>query len=151
MSVYNGSLPLSDDWSGYLAQAQQFTPTPRLALLALLNVPIFAVVLNILWQFVCVFYGISSDAANSMDRCLRVTVLCRLSSSIGSPSSVRPYRTATTRLDSSLNVEKKCVLSTFDSRIHLNLLSNSMAMCSRLFSSAGKSPSLLVPREITLS
>ena len=54
MALYNDSLPLSDYWSGFLAQAQQFTPTPRLALLVLLNVPVFAVVLNIFWQLVCI-------------------------------------------------------------------------------------------------
>ena len=52
MAFYNGSLPLSDAWPGYLGQAQQFTLTPRVILLALLNIPVFAVVFNILWQLV---------------------------------------------------------------------------------------------------
>jgi len=52
MSYYNGSLPVSDYWSGYVAQAQ-LPSTPRLALLALLNIPIFAILLNVIWQLVC--------------------------------------------------------------------------------------------------
>jgi sterol 14-demethylase len=51
MSYYNGSLPVSDYWSGYAAQAQ-LPSTPRLALLALLNIPVFAILLNVIWQLV---------------------------------------------------------------------------------------------------
>jgi sterol 14-demethylase len=51
MSHYNGSLPVSDYWSGYVVQAQ-LPSTPRLALLVLLNIPIFAILLNVLWQLV---------------------------------------------------------------------------------------------------
>ncbi|KAF7979167.1 hypothetical protein HWV62_43431 [Athelia sp. TMB] len=49
MSSYaNGSIS-SEMWSSYVSQAQ-FSPTPRMALLALVNLPILAIVLNVLWQ-----------------------------------------------------------------------------------------------------
>lgn len=46
------ALPV-DGWAGYAAEAQKHLPPPtRLALLCLLNVPILAVVLNVLKQLV---------------------------------------------------------------------------------------------------
>ncbi|KZP22784.1 cytochrome P450 [Athelia psychrophila] len=47
-SYYNGSIS-SEIWSGYISQAQ-FSPTPRMALLAMVNIPIIAIILNVLWQ-----------------------------------------------------------------------------------------------------
>lgn len=42
------------DWSGYLTEAHKYLPdsTPRLALLAFINIPIIAIVLNVLRQLV---------------------------------------------------------------------------------------------------
>lgn len=51
MSYYNGSLPGSEYWAGYVAQAEM-PSTPRLALLAMVNIPVIAIVFNILWQLV---------------------------------------------------------------------------------------------------
>jgi sterol 14-demethylase len=58
MSSYNGSSPVSefwspvsDYWSGYVTQAQ-LPSTPRLALLALFNIPILAILLNVVWQLI---------------------------------------------------------------------------------------------------
>ncbi|KAK7018542.1 lanosterol 14-alpha-demethylase [Favolaschia claudopus] len=48
-SAFNASSPLSDVWSGYLAQAQQ-VPSSRWMILALVNTPILAVFFNVLWQ-----------------------------------------------------------------------------------------------------
>ncbi|ESK93985.1 lanosterol 14-alpha-demethylase [Moniliophthora roreri MCA 2997] len=46
----NGSIPIVKDlWSGYLAQAQEL-PTTRLLLLAAINLPALAIVLNVLRQ-----------------------------------------------------------------------------------------------------
>ncbi|KAF7327900.1 Lanosterol 14-alpha-demethylase [Mycena kentingensis (nom. inval.)] len=45
----NGTSPLADVWSGYLAQAQQL-PRERWLLLAFINAPILAIVFNALWQ-----------------------------------------------------------------------------------------------------
>jgi len=46
------SIPIVPDaWAGYLAQAKDL-PTSRLALLALVNIPVLAIVLNVLWQLV---------------------------------------------------------------------------------------------------
>jgi sterol 14alpha-demethylase len=48
----NGSIPIVKDlWSGYLAQAQEL-PTTRLLLLAAINLPLLAIVLNVLRQVV---------------------------------------------------------------------------------------------------
>ncbi|KAJ7649989.1 lanosterol 14-alpha-demethylase [Roridomyces roridus] len=48
-SALNSSNPLHDVWSGYIAQAQQ-VPNSRWLILALINAPVFAIVLNVLWQ-----------------------------------------------------------------------------------------------------
>ncbi|KDQ59347.1 hypothetical protein JAAARDRAFT_68830 [Jaapia argillacea MUCL 33604] len=45
----------ADAWSGFLAEAQSHIPTtfsPRLILLAFVNVPVIAVLVNVLWQLV---------------------------------------------------------------------------------------------------
>lgn len=43
-----------DGWAGYAAEAHKYLPPPsRLALLCLINVPLLAVVLNVLRQLVC--------------------------------------------------------------------------------------------------
>ncbi|KAI9511821.1 cytochrome P450 [Russula earlei] len=46
--------PLHDTWSGYLVEAQRYLPnsTSRFALLAFINIPLIAVVLNVLRQLV---------------------------------------------------------------------------------------------------
>jgi hypothetical protein len=50
----NSSIPYIDVWSTYLPDAQAYFPQSnyRLTLLLLVNVPIVAVALNVLWQFV---------------------------------------------------------------------------------------------------
>ncbi|KAJ7170930.1 lanosterol 14-alpha-demethylase [Mycena crocata] len=48
-SAMNASNPLSDVWSGYLAQAQE-VPRSRWLILALVNTPILAILFNALWQ-----------------------------------------------------------------------------------------------------
>lgn len=57
--VANGTIPLSDAWSGYLAHAQaQLSPlNTKLVLLFFVNVPILAIVLNVLRQLVREFLG----------------------------------------------------------------------------------------------
>lgn len=47
-------LPAHGDWSGYLAEAHKYLPdsTLRIALLAFINIPIIAIVLNVLRQLV---------------------------------------------------------------------------------------------------
>ena len=56
----NGSMPLSDHWSGYLAHAQANLPplNSRFALIAILNIPLIVIILNALAQLVrtTVFY-----------------------------------------------------------------------------------------------
>lgn len=47
-----GPLTIPDAWSGYLAQAQEIAST-RVLLLALVNIPLLAIVFNVLWQLVC--------------------------------------------------------------------------------------------------
>ncbi|KAA1467603.1 cytochrome P450 [Dentipellis sp. KUC8613] len=47
------AIPSSDAWSGYLAEAHKHLPTtPRLILLALVNIPVLAIVLNVLRQLI---------------------------------------------------------------------------------------------------
>jgi sterol 14-demethylase len=55
MSVNATAVPLDDAWNGFLASAEAHLPQSpvRLALLALVNIPILAIVLNVLWQWVC--------------------------------------------------------------------------------------------------
>ncbi|KAJ7679053.1 lanosterol 14-alpha-demethylase [Mycena polygramma] len=48
-ATLNSSNPLSDVWSGYLAQAQE-VPRSRWMILALINAPILAILFNALWQ-----------------------------------------------------------------------------------------------------
>ncbi len=47
-------LPAHDAWSGYLAEVHQYLPdsTPRVVLLAFINIPVIAIVLNVLRQLV---------------------------------------------------------------------------------------------------
>jgi sterol 14alpha-demethylase len=62
MAYYNASLPDSEYWSGYVSQAQLLS-TPRLVLLALINIPVFAIILNVVWQLVrdtVVFWHVNS-------------------------------------------------------------------------------------------
>lgn len=56
-SIMNGTIPLSDAWSGYIAQAQTHLGTlnARVVLLFFINVPILAIVLNVLRQLVRMF------------------------------------------------------------------------------------------------
>lgn len=50
----NGSIPISDAWAGYLAQAQEHLPSnSRLALIFFVNIPVIAILVNALWQVVC--------------------------------------------------------------------------------------------------
>ena len=57
MSYYNGTLPSSDQWSGYLTNVQaQFSEHSRLILILLINAPVIAVILNILGQLVNTFF-----------------------------------------------------------------------------------------------
>ena len=51
---WNTSLPLSDAWSGYLAeaQAQITTLNTRAVLLLLVNIPVLAIAVNVLRQLV---------------------------------------------------------------------------------------------------
>lgn len=52
------AVPPIDGWAGYVAEAQKYLPPPsRLALLCLINVPILAVVLNVLRQLVSLALG----------------------------------------------------------------------------------------------
>ncbi|KAJ7593343.1 lanosterol 14-alpha-demethylase [Mycena floridula] len=44
------SLPMAEYWSGYVAEVQQY-PTSRLILLACINIPVLAVVLNVISQW----------------------------------------------------------------------------------------------------
>lgn len=55
MSLNATSVPLAEGWSGFLSQAQGHLPESniRLILLTLVNIPVIAVVLNVLWQLVC--------------------------------------------------------------------------------------------------
>jgi sterol 14-demethylase len=59
-SATNGTTPILDTWSGYVAYAQaQLTPqNTRLALLSMVTIPVLAVVLNVLSQVVCGFSSI---------------------------------------------------------------------------------------------
>ena len=57
VSQFNGtfptSFPTSNEWSGYLTDAQaHFQNNSRLALLLLINTPIIVIILNILQQLV---------------------------------------------------------------------------------------------------
>jgi hypothetical protein len=57
MSYYNGTLLSSDEWSGYLTHVQsQFSEHSRLILILLINVPVIAIILNILEQLVNTFF-----------------------------------------------------------------------------------------------
>ncbi|KAF5392447.1 hypothetical protein D9757_002105 [Collybiopsis confluens] len=44
-----GSIPVPDAWAGYLSQVQEIAST-RVILIAFINIPLVAIVLNILWQ-----------------------------------------------------------------------------------------------------
>ncbi|KAF8907290.1 lanosterol 14-alpha-demethylase [Gymnopilus junonius] len=53
MSFVNGSLPVSDVWAGYLAHAQASLPdNTRLIILLLINIPVIAIILNVIRQLV---------------------------------------------------------------------------------------------------
>ena len=57
MSYHNVTLPSSDEWSGYLTHAQtQFSEHSRLILILLINVPVIAIIFNILGQLVNFFF-----------------------------------------------------------------------------------------------
>jgi sterol 14-demethylase len=47
----NASLPFPDVWSTYLSDAQAYFPT-RIPFLLLVNIPLIAIILNVLWQLV---------------------------------------------------------------------------------------------------
>ncbi|KAF9071065.1 cytochrome P450 [Rhodocollybia butyracea] len=51
MNATGGVLPIPDAWSGYLAQAQEMATT-RVILFALVNIPLLAIVLNVLRQLI---------------------------------------------------------------------------------------------------
>ncbi|KAI0267751.1 cytochrome P450 [Gloeopeniophorella convolvens] len=54
LSFNSTMLPTADAWSGYLAEAQNLLPTSvsRVALLAFINIPVIAIVLNVLRQLI---------------------------------------------------------------------------------------------------
>ena len=53
MAQLNVTAPVSDEWSGYLAHAQDhLMHNSRLAMILLINAPIFAILFNILRQLV---------------------------------------------------------------------------------------------------
>ena len=60
--AFNGTnvfgVPAQDTWTGFIAEAQKYLPQTysRLALLALINLPIIAIVLNVLRQTVRVHF-----------------------------------------------------------------------------------------------
>jgi len=57
MSFSNGTVPLSDAWSGYLADAQSHLQNnSRLILAVLVNIPIIAILLNVIRQLVRFFF-----------------------------------------------------------------------------------------------
>jgi len=98
MSFYNGSIPVSDYWSGYVAQAQLIS-TPRLALLVLFNIPVLAIFLNVIWQLVRILMcqsHLTPDTSDSWHSYLLVTVLRLQLYSTGFLSLVQPSHTATT-------------------------------------------------------
>lgn len=50
---HNGTVPISDGWSGYLDQFQAHLPAGnRFTLLAVVNIPIIIILVNALWQVV---------------------------------------------------------------------------------------------------
>lgn len=57
--AFNGTnilgVPPQDVWSGFVVEGQKYLPQTysRLALLALINVPIIAIFLNVIRQIVC--------------------------------------------------------------------------------------------------
>jgi len=54
-TTYNGTLPLSEMWAGYLTQAKSQLPATldtRIVLIAMTSLPIVAIVLNVLAQLV---------------------------------------------------------------------------------------------------
>jgi len=52
-SSLNGTVPVTDAWSGYLAHAQDhLRHNSRLALILLINAPVIVVLLNVLRQLV---------------------------------------------------------------------------------------------------
>jgi hypothetical protein len=112
MSYYNGSLPVSDYWSGYVAQSQ-LPSTPRLALLALVNIPIFAIVLNVIWQLVRDTI-ILAGPSDLLYRSHLVTALHPQLSSTGFLSLDRLLRMATTPLIFSSKIERKYATSTIN-------------------------------------
>jgi hypothetical protein len=98
MSFYNGSIPVSDYWSGYVAQAQLIS-TPRLALLVLFNIPVLAIFLNVIWQLVRILMcqsHLTPGTSDSWHSYLLVTVLRLQLYSTGFLLLVQPSHTATT-------------------------------------------------------
>lgn len=56
MSYFNGTLPSSNVWSGYLTHAQtQLSEHSRLILILVINAPVIAIILNIVGQLVNTF------------------------------------------------------------------------------------------------
>lgn len=116
------AVPPVDGWAGYVAEAQKYLPPPsRLALLCLINVPIFAVVLNVLRQLVRCYSFVPTvlrcRVANNIVPflCVRrrsslATNHCLLKSSIGSHSLVQHRDMATTPLNFSSSVVRRCVV-----------------------------------------
>lgn len=79
----NGSMPLSDHWSGYLAHAQANLPplNSRFALIAILNIPLLVIILNALAQLVrtTVFLPLNALIKNgSLDSSQSIRTTCRL-------------------------------------------------------------------------
>ena len=53
MAQFNLTTPVSDSWSGYLSHAQDhLLHNSRLAIILLINVPVFAIIFNVLRQLV---------------------------------------------------------------------------------------------------
>lgn len=110
--VANGTIPLSDVWSGYLAhaQAQLGGLNPRLVLLLLVNVPVLAIVLNVLRQLVRLLpLGICVLLLTLLCSFCHARLTSRLSFFIGYQSLVRLLVTVLTHSTFSPSVARRYV------------------------------------------
>ena len=118
LGLMSANATFTEPWTGTLTQLE-WPSTPRLLLLALINIPLISIVLNVLWQLVsnCVWL-VPSVSVLMRSESYPATSRNHRSFGTGYPSSALHLHTAVIPWHSSGNAEKRCVFA----RKHLKLV-----------------------------
>ena len=110
---FNGTIASTEMWSSVWDEAQKHLPssTPRLALLAFINIPIIAIVLNVLRQLASTPSFFRAIVLTRQRRFCLVTSRYHQRSSILFLSLAQLQRTAMTRWHFSLSVGERFVVA----------------------------------------